>query len=818
MPHQLNMAKLTALRRAKLLSQAPDSLDALIATKPEHITYAGGYKSMGHDTDRAHRMAALVTRNGVHLVGPAADFGPAMETLEDPADYYSYGRFVFTTNRHPELKAKRPAASSYVDAVVAAVADKCSPGARIGLDCSELGVMAAPMMEALSHYSCVDATNMFAEARATKLAGELELLQVASSITECGIEAAFAHAQAGMSERELAAIITAEIVRGGGIPGFVVVTSGTRSALSDTYPSAKRLVPGDLVRVDVGCTVDGYWSDTARTAIVGEPEPDVQRCYTAIAAGEQAQLDMIRPGVSAAQLFSTAIDVVRSAGLPDYDRHHCGHGIGLESFEYPKIGSEVQGRIAENMVLCVETPFYELGWGGMMVEDTVVVTSNGCTSLTRSPRQLYRGVPMSTQELGGPQALLVGPPSCAIGQISLSADRQRYPLFPLLIEGCPLSRTSTLQLPVEVEYDLTRIDPTIFSSHGHGIDGYSPILPPLVRDIALGEGDTPLILAEEFGSFAGFSAAVFVKDESQNPTWSHKDRLNRITVSAAILSGAPGIVVSSSGNHGISAAAYAAKAQLPCILITVAGVNPMFQSAMRAYGAAAIAVPADARWGLMRRVVDELGYHPVSNITECHTGHAFGPEGYKSIAYELYRDLQQAPAAIFVPTGYGELLFGIHKGFVELRALGLITTVPTLFSVEPEARGPLAQAFRRGLPVAQVPPGLTNASSIACTVSSYRGVVALKGSGGQALLVSDKQLVAAQSAMARCGFFAELSGAAGLAGLKHMVEQGYRADGPIVVLQTSSGLKDPVSTKELVPLIEPTWDGLRSAMRTEYGL
>src|SRR5947207_987716 len=111
----------------------------------------------------------------------------------------------------------------------------------------------------------------------------------------------------------------------------------------------------------------------------------------------------------------------------------------------------------------------------------------------------------------------------------------------------------------------------------------------------------------------------FVKDEGRNPTWSHKDRLNLCTVSAAVGTRAPGIAVASSGNHGASAAAYAARAGLPCVVITSNGASRAVQTFMKAYGAAVISVPPESRQELLRRFVEATGFMPVSSITETHT-------------------------------------------------------------------------------------------------------------------------------------------------------------------------------------------------------
>ena len=235
--------------------------------------------------------------------------------------------------------------------------------------------------------------------------------------------------------------------------------------------------------------------------------------------------------------------------------------------------------------------------------------------------------------------------SLAIRQRSLGDEEFTYPLWPPLVRGCPDSSTEEISYPVEVDYAYERVPADLFSransapaDGAQGLDRWAPLLPPLAAP-GLGEGGTPLL---------EYADGVWVKNEAQNPTWSHKDRLNRVTVSAAVHQGAPGVVVASSGNHGASAAAYAARAGLPCVVLASAQAPPAVASFLRAYGALVLPVPVQSRWPLVTELVQRVGLHPVSNQTRTHTGHAFGPEGYKTVAYELYQQLG-VPAAVFVP-------------------------------------------------------------------------------------------------------------------------------------------------------------------------
>ncbi|GAA3139429.1 threonine synthase [Planomonospora alba] len=391
--------------------------------------------------------------------------------------------------------------------------------------------------------------------------------------------------------------------------------------------------------------------------------------------------------------------------------------------------------------------------------------------------------------------------SLATGQRSPGDPAITYPLWPPLTSGCPRTGTAEIAYPVEVDYAYDEVPDDLFRrSHGPSaaLDRWAPLLPPLDAP-TLGEGGTPLI---EIGD------GVYLKDESRNPTWSHKDRLNRCTVSAAVRMDAPGVVVASSGNHGASAAAFAARAGLRCTVLTSPDAPPAVRSFVDAYGAVVLPLPQESRWPLMRLIADRLGYHPVSNLTVTHTGHAFGPEGYKTIAYEIFTQIG-VPAAVFTPTGYGELLFGVWKGFAELRRLGLAERTPRMYACEPAAGAPLAAALRQGSPAAVVPVGPTSAYGIACSVGGYRGLVAIRESGGEALPVSDEEMAAAQAELARQGVWAELSAAAGLAGLRRR----GAVDGPVVCVSTSSGFKDLAVGSHRAEPVEPTWEAVSRRLR-----
>jgi threonine synthase len=390
--------------------------------------------------------------------------------------------------------------------------------------------------------------------------------------------------------------------------------------------------------------------------------------------------------------------------------------------------------------------------------------------------------------------------SAAVGQRSLGDPSRLFPLYPPLIAGCPATSTHDMQYPLEIDYDYARLAPSLFDQAPlPGIERWAPLLPPLAPGLSLGEGGTPLIEMPPLADWAGLDGRLFVKDESRNPTWSHKDRLNLCIVSAALAAGAPGIAVASSGNHGAAAASYAARAGLPCVVVTSPAAQPAFRRFLAALGAHVVLAPTEERWPVLNRIVAATGFMPASNLTRFHTGHPFGPEGYKTIAYEIFLQLgRRMPGTVIVPTGYGELLYGVAKGFRELVRFGLAERVPCLCSAEPAGRGPLHRAYHANAAAAEVEGPGSRAVAIAATVGGYRGVAALRESGGRALLFSEESVAAAVDRLAREGLWQEYSGAAGLAALHDARRAGDTFAAPVVAILTSTGLKElPCATDDL---------------------
>lgn len=376
--------------RAKVFAACGDTVDAVVTVDPAHVGYLCGYRSVLLDADRTYRCAVVMTRERTVLVTGASDAAPALEVMRDPAQIYRYGLFyVSARNAQVDFAALPKPEATFEDALKAALAAAIKPQHTVGLDAATAAETRD--LKALLANPCVDARPGIVKARMVKVPEEIEKIRYAAEITERGMENALRRAAPGVTEIELSALIANEIRAGGGIPRFVVVTAGERAALADAYATKAKLQNGDLLRLDIGCTVEGYWADTARTAVVGEGTHEQHERYEALLAGERAQLAAAKPGMSAGDLFELAVATVRRGALPSYQRTHCGHGIGIAAHEFPTLNAANKDvELLEGMVLCVETPYYEIGWGGMMVEDMIVLVREGNQCLTKLPREMQQ--------------------------------------------------------------------------------------------------------------------------------------------------------------------------------------------------------------------------------------------------------------------------------------------------------------------------------------------------------------------------------------------------------------------------------------------
>jgi Xaa-Pro aminopeptidase len=257
--------------------------------------------------------------------------------------------------------------------------------ARTTCDRYEVLKAALPMRASLE-----PVTGWVEDLRMVKSPDEIERIRRSVDVNSRAFEQAAARLRPGVTERDFAAELEYHMRRlGAEKPAFeTIVAGGARSALPHAQPTAAPLRSGDLVVVDMGAFVDGYASDMTRMLFLGRPGAKVKRTYKAVLEAQLAAIDAVRPGVPAARVDRAARAVLKAHGLDRAFVHSTGHGLGLEIHEPPRLGAREKTPLQAGMAITIEPGVYLEGWGGIRIEDTVLVTQTGCEVLTPTDKTL----------------------------------------------------------------------------------------------------------------------------------------------------------------------------------------------------------------------------------------------------------------------------------------------------------------------------------------------------------------------------------------------------------------------------------------------
>lgn len=224
--------------------------------------------------------------------------------------------------------------------------------------------------------------------RIVKDAGEVARIEAAAHIADAALADVRTLLLEGPTEAEFGLALDSAIRRFGaeGTSFETIVASGPNGAKPHHRPGSRRIEPGDLVVLDFGALVDGYCSDMTRTVMVGEPSPTQARMLEVVTASQQAGLEAVRAGVATADVDAACRAVIADAGWGDAFLHGTGHGVGLDIHEDPRVAATATATLAPGHVVTVEPGVYLPDHGGVRVEDTVVVTDEGCRRLTLAPK------------------------------------------------------------------------------------------------------------------------------------------------------------------------------------------------------------------------------------------------------------------------------------------------------------------------------------------------------------------------------------------------------------------------------------------------
>lgn len=279
---------------------------------------------------------------------------------------------------------------------------------------------------------------------------------------------------------------------------------------------------------------------------------------------------------------------------------------------------------------------------------------------------------------------------------------------------------------------------------------------PITDATTLGEGRTPLFKAPHRLGLTDVD--LWIKDESANPTGSHKDRFNWSAVGRAAAAGYKGVVAASSGNAALSVAAYAAAYNLECDLAMTAGVSETILSSVQWMGAKThIFEHSDERWEYTTRFARSSERLTVTNNVKPVVGCSpFGIDGFKPLAWEIWNEWQTLPDHVVLPTSRGDLAFGVYLGMAEL-SRRFAVRCPRIHLVEPLPR---LTAVRAGAGIHDTFGGSDeHAQSIGGDTTTLQALEVLNRSGGEAIVVSPQCTESAQDAFARHGLLYESSSA-----------------------------------------------------------
>ncbi|MDH4156891.1 MAG: Xaa-Pro peptidase family protein [candidate division Zixibacteria bacterium] len=339
-----------------------ENLDALIVSNLDHVRYLTGFTGS----------AALLL-----ITGRKAD--------------------MFTDSRYTE-QADKQVSGAGVHTVkgdmLAALKD--FPGfhaanSRYGFDSEHLSVAGRDRAkQALPKVLLVPAANVFAELGWVKDAIELKHIAHAAHIADLAFERVLGMVAPGVRERDLAAELEYQMkMFGSEDPAFeTIIASGYRSALPHGVASAKKIKKGDLVTFDFGAKVNGYVSDITRTVVAGKATPRQKKIYSLVLKAQVAGIKKVRAGIEAKKVDAACRKIITKAGYGKNFGHGTGHGIGFFVHVGPRVGAASPDKLMVNNVITIEPGIYISGWGGVRIEDDVVVTRSGGRVLNKAPKNL----------------------------------------------------------------------------------------------------------------------------------------------------------------------------------------------------------------------------------------------------------------------------------------------------------------------------------------------------------------------------------------------------------------------------------------------
>jgi len=237
----------------------------------------------------------------------------------------------------------------------------------------------------------VSTENFILDFRMVKTPEEIQFISQAAKIADQAFAKLLPLIKPGVQEIEIALELEYQMKKLGaaGLAFDSIVAGGPRGALPHAVPGNRPFQVGDFVVMDFGCNYQGYCSDMTRTVVIGEPTDKHLEIYNLVLKAQLAGLAAVQPGRTGQEVDQVARDIIAEAGYGDNFGHSLGHGVGLEIHEEPRLSKTGNIVLQPGMVVTVEPGVYLSGWGGVRIEDLVVVTETGCQILSQTSKELH---------------------------------------------------------------------------------------------------------------------------------------------------------------------------------------------------------------------------------------------------------------------------------------------------------------------------------------------------------------------------------------------------------------------------------------------
>lgn len=348
----------TSLKRKKI--------DAFLVAQPANRRYLSGYTAFDSSISESSGLLLIPAKGTPFLL---TDSRYTLQAEQEASGVevvlYPNGLLALLEKMLPRLAVKRLAFESHYTLH--------STYRKLEKQATKLGLELVPV------------TGFVEKLRVAKSAEELGLIRRSVLLNEAVFQEAFKQIKPGMTEKEAARLIENTMrIKGAECPSFeTIVAGGPNGAMPHAVPTDRPLQKGEPVIIDMGLVLEGYCSDMTRTVFLGEPDQRAVELSRIVRKAQLAATNEIRAGKKASEIDRAARDIIKKAGYGDKFGHGLGHGVGLAVHEAPAVSRRSQKKLQAGMVVTVEPGIYIPDWGGIRLENMVVVTEDGCEVLNQ---------------------------------------------------------------------------------------------------------------------------------------------------------------------------------------------------------------------------------------------------------------------------------------------------------------------------------------------------------------------------------------------------------------------------------------------------